>query len=319
MYADDDNSPYKNDLTEHGYGQAQRKTMGRKGYINEYLLSVGANFNHKFYLGATVGIHDVYFKENADLYEWDEQGNIPYFNNFNFNSYLRTSGNGVNLKLGAIFKPTDQLRLGVAFHTPTFYHLNDLYDNGMESSITWENEAGMPTENLSAVPDREGIYDYELVTPMKAIVSGALVVGKAGLISVDYEFVDYSTAKLKNGSDGYDFFDENTGITEAYKSVGNLHVGAELRANKNFSLRGGYEYFPSPYKESYVENYNPNSDASFSTFAGGFGFRQGGVFFDAAYKYIVNDEHEKLYPGALNMARYETKKHNVMFTLGFRF
>lgn len=313
---DEDAKEYWNDITDNNHGQSQRQTTNRKGYINEYLLSVAANFNHKFYLGATVGIHDVYFKENTDLREWDAQNNIPYFNDLNFTSYLRTSGNGVNLKLGAIFKPIDQLRLGVAFHTPTFYKLNDLYDNGMESSITYDDGV---TETASAYPDQEGVYDYEIVTPMKAIVSGALVVGKVGLISVDYEFVDYSTAKLKNGSDGYDYFDENQAITDAYKTVGNLHVGGELRMSKSFSLRGGYEYFPSPYKVDFREAYNPNSIASYSTFAGGFGFRQGNVFFDAAYKRVVNEEHSKLYPGAITMAQYETTKNNVMFTLGFRF
>jgi len=88
LFTDVDNGPYKNDLTESGYGQSQRKTIDRRGYINEYVVSIAANFNHKFYLGATLGIQDVYFKENADLYEWDEKNNIQYFNSLNFNSYL---------------------------------------------------------------------------------------------------------------------------------------------------------------------------------------------------------------------------------------
>lgn len=313
---DNDKKEYFNDITDSNYGQAQRSTIDRRGYINEYLLSVAANFNHRFYFGATLGIHDVYYKENSNLYEWDEQGNIQFFNNFNFNTTLKTAGTGVNLKLGAIFKPVDQLRLGVAFHTPTFYKLNDLYDSGMNSSITYLDGA---TENTSAAPDHQGVYDYEIETPMKAIVSGALVVGKAGLVSVDYEFVDYSTAKLKNGSDGYNYYNENQTIKDAYKSVGNIHLGGELKLDPSFSLRGGYEYFPSVYKKSYLNENSPNLDASYSTFSGGFGYRQGGVFFDVAYKRIVNEENAKLYPGATNMAKYETSKNNVMFTLGFRF
>ncbi|MGE5395467.1 MAG: OmpP1/FadL family transporter [Candidatus Saccharibacteria bacterium] len=312
---DKNKGEYFNDLTDSNYGQAQRSIIDRRGYINEYLLAVAANFNHRFYLGATLGIHDVYYKENADLYEWDDHNNIPYFNNFNFNTYLKTAGTGVNMKFGAILKPIDQLRLGFAFHTPTFYKLNDLYDSGMKSSITYDDGK---TENYSAVPDKQGVYDYEIETPMKFIASGALVVGKAGLVSVDYEFVDYSTAKLKNGTD-YNYYDENQTIKNAYKSVGNIHLGAELKLDPSFSLRGGYEYFPSVYKKSWLNQNNPNLDASYSTFAGGFGYRQGGVFFDVAYKRIVNEENAKLYPGAINMAKYETSKNNVVFTLGFRF
>ena len=307
--------PYKNDLTNNGYGESQRKTMDRKGSINEYLLSVAANFNHKFYLGATLGIHDVYFKENSNLYEWDQADNIPFFNNLNFTNDLKTTGNGVNFKIGAIFKPIEQLRLGVAFHSPTFYKFHDLYDSGMTSSITYSDG----TENLTAKPAKEGTYDYEIETPMKAIFSGALVVGKAGLISVDYEMVDYSTAKIKNGSDGYNYFDENTNISQAYKTVGNLHVGGEYRVSKSFSLRAGYENFPSVYKDNYQGAHSPNSDLSYSTMSGGFGFRQGNVFFDAAYKRILNNEYNKLYSGSTNMAKYESTQNNVIFTLGFKF
>ena len=318
VFQDNHTGPYKNDLTQNGYGESQRKTMDRKGYINEYLLAAAANFNHKFYLGATLGIHDVYFKENSNLYEWDQANNIPIFNNLNFNNYLKTTGSGINFKIGAIFKPIEQLRLGVAFHSPTFYKFHDLYDTGMTSSLTYDNTS-TGTENLSAKPAQEGTYDYEIVTPMKAIFSGALVVGKAGLISVDYEVVDYSTAKIKNGTNGYNYFDENTNISEAYKTVGNLHVGGEFRLNNSFSLRAGYENFPSVYKDTYQGAPSPNSGLSYSTVSGGFGFRQGNVFFDAAYKRIMNSEYNKLYSGATEMAKYESTKDNVILTLGFKF
>ena len=58
---DDQNQEYFNDITDNGYGQSVRKTTQRDGHINEYLLSLAANFNHKFYLGGTFGIHDVYY------------------------------------------------------------------------------------------------------------------------------------------------------------------------------------------------------------------------------------------------------------------
>ena len=314
---DDQNQEFFNDITDNGYGQSQRKTTDRRGYINEYVLSFAANFNHKFYLGATLGIHDVYFKENADLYEYDANNNIPYFNDFNFNTTLRTTGNGFNLKLGAIFKPTNELRIGLAVHTPTFYKFNDVYNSSMNSSITYLSDG--VTENYSAQPDKAGVYDYEMETPLKAIISGAYVIGKSGLISIDYEFVDYSTIKLKNGSNGYTFYDENKAISSAYKSVGNLHIGGEYRVNKNFSLRAGYENFPSVYQSSYQNAGNKNSDTSYSTISGGFGYKQGNFFFDATLKHTMNDEYMKLYPGAIDMAKYESSLNNVIFTVGYKF
>ncbi len=308
---DDNAKEYFNDIKDNGYGQSQRKSTDRRGSINEYLISFGANFNHKFYLGGTVGIHDVYFKENANLYEWDAKNNIPYFNDLNFNTYLRTTGSGFNVKIGAIYKPTENLRLGFAVHTPTFYKFHDEYNSSMSAS-TFEN--GNPIS-----PDKAGIYDYEIETPMKAILSGAYVIGKSGLISIDYEIVDYSNAKLKNGSDGYDYIEQNQTIQNAYKTVGNLHIGGEYRVSKSLSLRAGYENYPSVYQSSYLNTSNINSNTSYSTVSGGFGFRQGNVFFDAAVKHSISDENLKLYPGSPEMAKYSTTQNNVIFTLGYKF
>jgi len=315
---DSNNKEYFNDITDAGYGQSQRKSTDRRGYINEYVLTAAANFNHKFYLGATLGIQDVYFKDNTDLYEWDEKNNIPYFNEFNFNTFLKTTGNGFNFKIGAIYKPTEQLRLGIAIHTPTFYKLSDLYDSKMTSSITYPDGA---TENYTATPDKKGVYDYEIETPVRYIFSGAYVIGKSGLISVDYEMVDYSTSKLKNGTGGYNYVNENTTIASAYKTTGNLHIGGEYRVNNNFSLRAGYENFPSVYKANYLDSKNLNSDSSYSTIAGGFGFRQGNYFFDATIKQIMSQEYLKFYPdrNATDMVKYKTTQNNVIFTLGYKF
>ncbi len=313
---DDVAGEYFNDITDNGYGQSQRQTTERRGYINEYLLSFAANFNHKVYLGATVGIHDVYFKENANLYEFDAKNNIPYFNDFNFNTYLKTTGTGYNIKLGVIYKPTDNLRLGVAFHTPTFYKFNEVYDSGMNSSITYSDGA---TENYSAQPDKQGIYDYKIETPMKAIFSGAYVIGKSALISVDYEIVDYSTAKLKSGSYNTDYYDSNNEIKNAYKTVGNLHIGGEYRVNKNFSLRAGYENYPSAYKSEYMNAANPNSGASYSALSCGFGLKQGNFFFDTAIKSGMNKDYLKPYPGAIDMVKYESTQNDLIFTFGYKF
>lgn len=313
---DEQNQEYFNDITDNKFGQSQRKTTDRKGFINEYLVSFAANFNHKFYVGATLGIHDVIFKENANLYEWDAKNNIPYFNELNFDTYLKTTGSGFNLKLGAIVKPTDNLRLGLAVHTPTFYKFNDEYDSYMNSSITYLEDG--KTEKYEAQPDKQGVYDYELETPLRLVFSGAYVIGKAGLISVDYELVDYSKAKLKNGSDGYNYYDENRVIQQAFKNAGNLHIGGEYRVNKTFSLRAGYENYQSAFKSTYLNTSNPNSDANFSTVAAGFGYKQGKFFFDATFKHSLSEDHTKLYPGSINMAKYVENQNNVIFTLGFK-
>lgn len=313
---DGNSNEYFNDIRDFGYKQSQRKTIDRKGYINEYLISFGANFNHKVYLGATVGIHDVYFKENANLNEWYPNKENQFFDNLNFGTNFKTAGSGFNLKIGAIVKPTESLRLGLAFHTPTFYKLSDNYFHTMKS-LNADDKGVMG--NHSADSGQEGVYDYEIETPMKTVLSAAYLFGKKALVSVDYEIVDYSSAKLKNGSDGYDYYDQNQVIKNAYKTVGNLHLGAEYRVSPTFSLRAGYENYGSAFKSSYLDQKSLNSNASYSTISGGFGVRQGNVFFDAAVKHVVTDEYLNLYPSAPEMARYDTKQNSVVFTIGYKF
>ncbi|MDX9883380.1 MAG: outer membrane protein transport protein [Prolixibacteraceae bacterium] len=314
MDYDEDNDEFFNDLTDQGYGQSQRKTTNRRGYINEYLFSLAANFNHQFYVGATLGIHDLYFKESTDLFEYDANNDINYFNDLNFLTDLRTSGTGFNFKLGAIYKPTNELRLGVAIHTPTFYRLHDTYENTMLSSMTFDGK----TESFSARSPL-GEYDYDLETPLRGIFSAAYVIGKKGLISIDYEVVDYSTTKLRDGGNhNYQFTDENNEIAEAYKSVGNLHIGGEYRLTDNFNLRAGYENYPSPFNSNAFNTNQPNSNMTYSAISAGLGIRQGNFFIDMAYKHRMNEEYNTLYSGS-DFAKYDITNDHFILTLGFKF
>lgn len=311
---------YYNDLSEAGYGQSQRKSTSRKGYINEYTVSFAANFNHKVYLGATLGIHDLYYEENTDLFENDAKNNIPFFNSLNFETRLRTSGTGLNAKLGAIFKPVDALRLGVSVHTPTFYSLNDEYQNTMYSDLDLKDKnTGNLVNETYMERSPNGEYDYKLETPLKAVFSAAYVIGKKALLSVDYEYVDYSAAKLRKGGNyNYAFTDENAEIAEVYKSVGNIRVGGEYRLTNIFSLRAGYEFYPSPYNDKAFNVSQPNSDSDYSAISAGLGIKQGDLFIDLAYKHSIGQEHNTLYAGS-DFAKYEFSNNSLLLSVGFKF
>lgn len=310
--------PYTSDYENYEHGQ--RKSFSQKGSVDEYILSVAANFNHRVYIGATLGIQDVYFRERTSLFEYDANNNIPTLKDYTFDTFLRTTGTGYNAKFGIIVKPVNPLRLGVAFHTPTFYDLHDSFYNDMYSSF----DDGDRLEAFSPYGD----YDYELQTPLKTIFSAAYVIGKVGLISVDYEWVDYSKVKLSDGGDGYEFYDENDEIDELLQSVGNIHVGGELRLSEYFSLRGGFEYFPSPYKNNAYGFEQPNGDANTYTYSGGIGWKAGSFFVDLAYKHIKNENYLNLYdvPETDNpenytspTAKFKNLSDYITFTLGFKF
>ncbi len=322
LLKDNNNNEYYSDFQDANYGQSQRKTYSKNGSIDEYSLAMGLNFNHKLYLGVAWGINDLYYRQVTTIYENDEVGHTPPFvNNFQFNEYLTTYGVGHNFKFGAIYKPTNELRLGVSIHTPTFYRLSDDFSTTMNSDVTYIDGSETYKEDSPY-----NSYDYHLQTPLRATFSGAYVVGKNGLISVDYELVNYGKAKLKNGGDGENFFDQNAEISEAYKTSGNLRIGAELMATKNISLRGGFEYLQSPYNKTAFGTQQLNADANTMVYAGGIGYRTGYFFADLAYRYSTLENYDYPYPTPVSevypapqAASFKTIKNDVIFTLGFRF
>lgn len=288
------------------YGETQRKIIKTEGGINEMAISLGTNYSHKVYFGATLGIQSVRYEENSMYSEEDLDFEIDSFASMEYNQHLLTQGSGMNLKLGAIFRPIDWIRVGVALHTPTFYDLTDKYSNNIKATY----DSGV--EHTASSPS--GKFDYELSTPLKAIGSMAFVIKQTALVSFDYEFVDYTTARLR--SDDYSFFDENLNIQDNFVAVSNIRAGAEYRIGP-YSIRGGYSLYGNPYNKNNVDN-----KTTYSSFSGGFGIREDDFFFDIAYVLTKSKTNYYMYdPSVISVepASVTNLKHKVVATFGFKF
>jgi hypothetical protein len=290
----------------------QNQTINKEGFLNEYVASIGANFDHKLYLGATVGMQDLYYNESATYAEDGEFGNFEYYNT------ARTRGFGYNLKLGVIVRPVPSLRIGAAIHTPTFFDLKEEFSSVMSSDLRNVSTAANGT-HWAETP--AGDYGYKMDTPMRGIGSVALQFGKKGMVSFDYELVDYSKAKLRNGSDGYKFSLENTDIKAIYQAVSNLRFGGEFKPTDALSLRAGYELFGTPYKSVINKVSQPNISYNYTTINAGFGYRIDNVSFDVSYSLGNKTDYNYIYQ--LNSVGVDpVKKHlsnsEVIFTLGIK-
>ncbi len=309
----------------------QRKTIDEKGYMGEFNISFGANYAHKLYIGASLGIQSINYKSTARFTESTLTNSASDLNNYYFEEYVKTTGVGANLKLGIIYKPNQNIRLGASLHTPTFFSMEDEFQNKMASHFITEDADGY--SNYSDKTDLSS-YEYNYRTPMKFTLSGAVVLSKKMILSMDYEFVDYSNAKFSNGgNDDFNFhgtqYDDdnilldpeaNDIIKSSFESVGNLRAGLEYRVSSAFSLRGGFANFGNPYKASSI-------DESYNIYSAGFGIRQGNFFFDAAYSYSDKDESyiyysapdgfgETISSGTVDL---EDKNHQMRLTFGFKF
>jgi hypothetical protein len=285
-------------------GVMQRKQINSWGSINEMDISFGGNIMDKLYFGMTIGVPFIRYYENSQYQESDIQDTIPIFNYMKYDYHLQTSGTGINLKIGFIYRPVDWFRFGVSVHTPTWYsNMRDEWYSSMESNFS---ESQWNATQYSPI----GNFDYRLTTPFRAIGSLAFILGPYGLISADYEYVNYSQARFN--SYDYNYQTINTEIKNSYQSWGNIRVGTEWRI-QNFRLRGGFAYFSNPYKTGI------NNSERFQA-SGGIGYR-GKIFFaDMTYTWSQMKGNYYLYDASMVQPATNTLSTNtISTTVGIRF
>ncbi len=299
----------------------QTEIISHEGYINEYIASFGANFNHNFYLGATIGMQDLFYDE-AKLFSESGENNANTtsgnWGRFDYSNNSRTSGVGYNFKIGAIYRPIPVLRIGIAVHTPTFFNIKESYSSGMTSNLK-----GVSSDADGAHNEQSpiGNYKYNFQTPLRAIGSVAYQFAKKGIISFDYEYVDYTSMKYKGATSGDNFSVENGDIKSVYSSVSNIRIGAEYRLTEAFSLRGGMELLGNPYKANAYGVSQPNTDYKFKTYSGGIGYRAGKFSLDMTYS--LGDKTNFMYSyqvDGVNVdpVKYHSLRSELLFTLAMR-
>lgn len=246
-----------------------------KGGLNEYTFSLSTNYINKVYLGVNLGIRTINYTENTSHEETLLDNSTVSLESFSVSNYLKTKGNGYNIKIGAIYLPIENLRFGIALHTPTYFKLEDEFAADMISYHKTE------TITLASNQKPTGDYAYRLRTPGKIVASAAGVFGTMGSINVDVEYLDYAWANLKgsrNASNSYDFATQNEEADTSLHSVLNLRVGGELVFQSQYFLRGGFAVYPQPYKKSIsLEN------KATLIYSVGFGFKIKRNSFDIGY------------------------------------
>ena len=286
-------------------GVTQRKIVSTSGSMNEVVMSLGGNYNDKLYLGATVGFPFIRYSEQSTYKEIDSKDSINNFNSFTVSDDLKTTGAGINLKFGLIYRPIDMIRIGLAFHSPTYYYsMQDEYSRQIESDLT---------QGKYTADSPKGSYEYELTTPPSVIGSLAFVLGEHGLISADYEYIDFTVARLR-GKDNTAFYNENDAIQAKYRATSNIRIGTEWRLNQ-LAFRAGYALYDSPFKTGV-------NDAQRSTLSFGLGFREKTFFIDVAYAYTKQSEDYYFYDPSvvkLSPVKNDMTGSNIMLTIGFKY
>ena len=321
-----------------------------RGHADEYNIAFGGNIGNKLYFGLDFGILDLDYKsyqtyeeelenayimlDDADLYE-SPIGNNDTYANWNLYNYLHSEGTGVNFKLGLIWKPIQELRFGVAFHTPTYYDMRDTY------YVSAALDAYQYDERLyKASKGSNDGYDYSstytIKTPWHFMGSVAGVIGTKGILSFDYEYVANETMRI--GDDRNNDYPDVTDNVKAYFKPSHIfRLGGEYRLTPNFSLRAGYSYKTTQVEKG-VDDYEYNIatvgtnpayqyDNAVHNITGGLGYRYKSFYTDLAYVHKIRQSVYNAFSPINDQFGYEPNvsadvtDHNnrISLTMGVRF
>jgi long-subunit fatty acid transport protein len=272
----------------------QDENVRQEGSASQINLGYGANFNHKLYVGASLGIRSLEFSSTKGYNE--EFGDQPLINS-SLTETLFINGTGVNLNLGLIYKPIDYINFGLVVQTPTWFALNEEYEASM--TATYDNfyfkEEDITLGTETAISDII-ISNYGLQTPLKVGAGATFFLGKYGFVSADVDWVDYSTARIN--SNDFDEGPDNQVIQGLYTSTFNYRFGAEGKLEK-WRVRAGYSYLGDPFLDS------SGIDQSTKQLSGGLGMQFKSLRIDLA---LVNQNFTTRY-----------RSYQVLDTNGFNY
>ncbi|WP_264553831.1 OmpP1/FadL family transporter [Flavobacterium sp. N2038] len=287
----------------------QENDVYTSGYNSKLSFNISTSFKDRLFLGANLNAHITDYRRSSSFYEDNSNPLEPgeTISNLRFNNDLHTYGNGFSFQLGAIVKATEALRLGVTYESNTWY---ELYDEVAQSLSTTRQADGGQSKNEFVNPNIINVYDsYTLQTPGKFTFSGAYVFGKSGLISVDYAIKDYGSTKYKPTNDP-GFKGLNNDMSNQLTTNGELRIGAEYKIDR-LSLRGGYRFEGSPYK-------NKTTIGDLNSYSAGLGYSFGATKIDLAYSYLERKTNQGFFErGFTDGANIQSKLNNVTMTLLF--
>jgi hypothetical protein len=296
----------------------------QKGYKDEYSVGWAGNFSNVFFVGATLNLQTINYSAISQYSE-----NFGSNQGMALSDTIYSNGTGLNLNLGAIYCPTDFMRVGLSLHTPTVFAMNDSYYSNLTYNTTQSGSLSTPG----------GVNSFQIQSPLIVNASVAFIVGQRGLVSAEYDYTNYTGTRLMSDSGNSQSFDlENQGMSSMLSNVGTIKIGGEYRLTDNFSLRAGYANSSNGTNPNAAKLIRPNTirtdleyflENSTNYLSLGFGYHEAGWFLDFAYLNKIQDQTFYPYntnaiaetqPGlVVSGAKVLTSNSNIAVTLGFKF
>lgn len=315
------------------------------GSINEISLSVGGNINNYLYFGFSLGVQSLHRKSRLiyqEEYRYPETGGMAVdaagyelLSQLDYSSLAQQTmvdGSGVNFKVGLTARPVAGLRIGVAFHSPTYYVLDLTYRAEIET-LGHSNESGDAQLSTDATPVQadEGAHGWSFVSPSRLLAGVSYTFGSVAILSVDYERDWYNGIRVKNMPNiGMHPAAYKSDFKQNYQATNTLRAGVEVKPLPLLALRAGYGCTSSMFKDQAQQINGPSACGS-HWFSAGLGVNLGrNTVLDVAYQQMRQSQtaYELFFSndtatGAMftHSGLYETRltRHHIALSLNYRF
>lgn len=234
----------------------QKGVITTNGGMHEINFSLAANYSNTLYLGGTLKVTTVKYEETNRFTEINDPSSVLGWNNFQYTRNLNTSGTGVSGVLGMIYRPNQNIRIGLSYNTPVNLSLEDEYSSSLRTVFD--------TGSIYDFRSVKGNYSYEIQTPAKTTLSTAYLFDKKGFISADFETMNYSTMRLRPEISAFEV--ANDVIRSKYSLAYNMRIGGEY-VQDVFRFRAGYARYGNPFRDN-------SSELSSQSISGGMGIKE---------------------------------------------
>ncbi|UCS93582.1 outer membrane protein transport protein [Echinicola marina] len=283
----------------------QSELVEKEGSLSQVTFAYGSNYKNKLFIGGSIGITSFSFSSYKTFNEeFIDNQNIKALD-YTMRENLGQSGTGINLNAGLIYKPIDQINIGLSYSSPTWYR----YDDNFDADITAEF-FGLDGASEGEVYAQSNIYSspINLRTPSKLSAGAAFFINKNGFITADIDYLNYGSMHLS--SPDYSLTGTNDEISISAGDALNYRIGAEYRVNL-FRFRAGTALYGDPYK-------NTDFDRTKTQYTGGIGVKLAKMYIDFAFVHSQFDTFYLPYPGT-DIISTDNKSNKGMLTFGFNF
>lgn len=281
----------------------QSNFLVTEGYNNKITLNLAGQMDN-FSFGMNLNGHFVDYFSQQVFSESNNNVTTDGLTSLRFSNDLYTYGSGFSFNLGGIYKFENNLRLGLAYESPTWFRLNEeftqtLLSRDVLNGIQQERQLNGPINIF---------LPYNLDKPARYNASAAYVFGN-GLISFDYSFRDFANLQFKPQ---VDFLATNQSMSQQLNGVNEIRVGGEYKID-NVSLRAGYRFEQSPFKSG-------NNIGDLTNYNAGLGFNLGATKLDLSYSYFTRNTNIPIFNRGFNgRPNIENINHLVALTMLFEF